>query len=96
MPTIGAFVIVTGALVLILWFLKKSQGGSVRQIPSSVIKTLGCSRIGTTPVFLVAVGNKLVLVSSSSNGLTPLTEIDNPAEADAIRKALVGENGGEK
>lgn len=96
MPTIGAFVIVTGALVLILWFLKKSQGGSVRQIPSSVIKTLGSSRIGTTPVFLVAVGNKLVLVSSSSNGLTPLTEIDNPAEADAIRKALVGENGGEK
>ena len=96
MPTIGAFVIVTGALVLILWFLKKSQGGSVRSIPSSVIKTLGSSRIGTTSVFLVAVGNKLVLVSSSSNGLTPLTEIDNPAEADAIRKALVGENGGEK
>lgn len=89
MPTIGAFIIVTGTLALILWFLKKSQGNSGRRIPSSVVKTLGTTRIGTTPVFLVEVGKKLVLVSTSSNGLTPLTEIDNPAEVEAIRKALV-------
>ena len=96
MPTLGALAIVTGTLALILWLLKKSQGDSGRQIPSSVVKTLGKTRIGTTPVFLVTVGKKLVLVAASSNGLTPLTEIDDPSEADAIRKALAGENGGGK
>ena len=96
MPTIGAFALVTGTLALILWLLKKTQGDTGRHIPSSIVKTLGKSKIGTTPVFLVSVGKKLVLVAASSNGLTPLTEIDNPVEADAIRKTLAGENGGEK
>ena len=96
MPTLGAIAIVTGTLALILWMLKKSQGDVGRQIPSDIVKTLGKTRIGTTPVFLVSVGKKLVLVAASSNGLTPLTEIDNPADADAIRKAITGENGGDK
>ncbi|MBR5160877.1 MAG: flagellar biosynthetic protein FliO [Thermoguttaceae bacterium] len=96
LPTIGAIAIVTGTLALILWLLKKSQGDVGRQIPSSIVKTLGKTRIGTTPVFLVTVGKKLVLVAASSNGLTPLTEINDPAEADAIRKALAENNGGEK
>ena len=96
LPTIGAIAIVTGTLILILWLLKKTQGDSGRSIPPSVVKTLGKTRIGTTPVFLVAVGKKLVLAAASSNGLTPLTEIEDPAEADAIRKALEGENGGRK
>ena len=96
LPTIGALAIVTGALALILWLLKKSQGDTGRQIPSAVVTTIGKTRIGTTPVFLVSVGKKLVLVSVSSNGLTPLTEIADPTEVDAIRKALSGENGGEK
>ena len=96
LPTIGAIAIVTGTLILILWLLKKTQGDSGRSIPPSVVKTLGKTRIGTTPVFLIAVGKKLVLAAASSNGLTPLTEIEDPAEADAIRKALEGENGGKK
>ena len=96
MPTIGALAIVTGTLALILWLLKKSQGDTGRQIPSSIVKTVGKTRIGTTPVFLIAVGKKLILAAASSNGLTPLTEIDDPTEADAIRKALEGENGGGK
>ena len=96
MPTLGAIAIVTGTGLLILWMLKKTQGDAGRQIPSSIVKTLGKTRIGTTPVFLISVGKKLVLAAASSNGLTPLTEIDDPTEADAIRKALAGENGGEK
>ena len=96
LPTVGAIAIVTGTFVLILWLLKKSQGETGRQIPSSIVKTLGKTRIGTTPVFLVAVGKKLLLVSTSSNGLTPLTEIDDPTETEAIRHALAGEKGGEK
>ena len=96
LPTIGAIAIVTGTLILVLWLLKKTQGDSGRSIPPSVVKTLGKTRIGTTPVFLIAVGKKLVLAAASSNGLTPLTEIEDPAEADAIRKALEGENGGKK
>lgn len=97
MPTIGALVVVTGTFVLILWLLKKTQGDSGRLIPSSIVKTLGKTRIGACPVFLVAVGKKLLLVSASSNGLTTLTEINDSAEAETIRKALAaGENGGEK
>ncbi|MBR0238564.1 MAG: flagellar biosynthetic protein FliO [Thermoguttaceae bacterium] len=91
MPTIGAVAIVAGTFALILWLLKKYEGGSGRIIPDSIVKTLGKTRIGTAPVFLVAVGKKLVLVAVSSNGLTPLTEIDDPAEADVIRKALLNE-----
>lgn len=97
MPAIGAVAIVAGTFALILWLLKKYEGGSGRTIPDSIVKTLGKTRIGTAPVFLVAVGKKLVLVSVSSNGLTPLTEIDDPTEADAIRKTLLKEEkGGEK
>lgn len=96
LPTVGTIAIVTGTLVLVLWLLKKTQGDSGRSIPSSVVKTLGKTRIGTTPVFLIAVGNKLVLVAASSNGLTPLTEINDSTEADAIRKTLEVENGGGK
>lgn len=97
MPTLGALVIVSGTFVLILWLLKKSQGDSGRSIPSSVVRTLGKTKIGAYPVFLVAVGKKLLLVSASSSGLTSLTEINDPAEAEVIRKALAaGENGGEK
>ena len=88
LPTIGALAIVTGTLALILWPLKKTQGDTGRQIPSTVVTTLGKTRIGTTPVFLVAVGKKLVLVSVSSNGLTPLTEIADPAEAAAAISAV--------
>lgn len=95
MPTIGAVAIVAGTFALILWLLKKYEGGSGRIIPDSIVKTLGKTRIGASPVFLVAVGKKLVLVSVSSNGLTPLTEIDDPAEADAIRKALLNEEKGD-
>lgn len=92
----GAIVIVAGAFLLLLWLLKKSEGNSGRNLPDSVVKTLGKTRIGSFPVFLVAVGKKLVLVAVSSNGLTPLTEIDDPAEADFIQKALSGENRGGK
>lgn len=96
MPTIGAIAIVAGTFALILWLLKKHEGGAGRIIPDSIVKTLGKTRIGATPVFLVAVGKKLVLVSVSSNGLTPLTEIDDPAEADSIRKALLNEGKGDE
>lgn len=96
MPAIGAVAIVTGTLALILWLLKKYEGGSGRIIPDSIVNTLGKTRIGTTPVFLVTVGKKLVLVSVSSNGLTPLTEIDDPTEVDAIRKALLKEEKGDE
>lgn len=96
MPAIGAVAIVAGTLALILWLLKRYEGGSGRIIPDSIVKTLGKTRIGTAPVFLVAVGKKLVLVSVSSNGLTPLTEIDDPTEADSIRKALLNEEKGDK
>ena len=96
LPTIGSIALVAGTLAIILWFLKKTQGDSGRQIPNSVIKIIGKSRIGASPVFLVSIGKKLALVASSSSGLTTLTEINDPVEVETIRKAIEGEKGDDK
>lgn len=93
LPIVGALVIVTGAFLLLLYVLKKTEGAAGRPIPDSVVKAIGKKRIGSYPVYLVAVGKKLVLVAASSNGLTPLTEISDPAEAESIRKTLTEKKG---
>src|SRR5207237_1200733 len=75
--------ILVAAAGLSLW-TRRSGSGHHWGLPTSVFQVVGRSTVGTHPVFLVRLGERLLLVSSSTNGLQSLTEINDPAEVATL------------
>jgi flagellar biogenesis protein FliO len=83
--TLAALAIVLGLFFVCVWGLRRGTRKSVTMLPSTVVNVLG--RVSLAPkrfAELLRVGNKLVLVVQTPNGLRPLTEVTDPAEVDRL------------
>lgn len=87
LTTAGAgLAIVVGLFFVCMWLLRRSSGakhGGV--LPNEAFAVLG--RAPLTPqsfAQLLRVGNKLVLVAISADGIQPLTEVIDPLEVDRL------------
>ncbi|WP_218932014.1 FliO/MopB family protein [Adhaeretor mobilis] len=92
--TAGAgLAIVIGLFFICTWLWR---GGSNRPNPNSPLPQEAFSVLGRAPLMgrttaqLIRVGNKLVLVAVSAEGLQPLTEVTDPAEVDRLAGLCLG------
>ncbi len=87
LSTAGAgLAIVVGLFFVCMWLLRRSSGAKpTGMLPSEAFAVLG--RAPLTPqsfAQLLRVGNKLVLVAVSADGIQPLTEVIDPLEVDRL------------
>ncbi|BBO34525.1 FliO/MopB family protein [Lacipirellula parvula] len=87
LSTAGAgLAIVVGLFFVCMWLLRRSSGAKPSgMLPSEAFAVLG--RAPLTPqsfAQLLRVGNKLVLVAVSADGIQPLTEVIDPLEVDRL------------
>jgi flagellar biogenesis protein FliO len=87
LSTAGAgLAIVVGLFFVCMWLLRRSSGAK----PSGVLPTEAFAVLGRAPLTpqsfaqLLRVGNKLVLVAVSADGIQPLTEVIDPLEVDRL------------
>jgi flagellar biogenesis protein FliO len=81
----AALIFVVGIFMLIAWFMKRGVSRGMQALPTEVFEILGRSTLGTQQTIqLVRVGNKLLLVASSADGATTLTEIVDTAEVERL------------
>jgi flagellar biogenesis protein FliO len=87
LSTAGAgLAIVVGLFFICMWLLRRSSGAKHSgALPSEAFAVLG--RAPLTPqsfAQLLRIGNKLVLVAVSADGIQPLTEVIDPLEVDRL------------
>lgn len=87
LTTAGAgLAIVVGLFFVCMWLLRRSSGAKHGgALPNEAFAVLG--RAPLTPqsfAQLLRVGNKLVLVAISADGIQPLTEVVDPLEVDRL------------
>jgi len=82
MTTIGAaLAVVVGLLLLLAWVWRRAAPRSSRPLPTDVVRVLGRAPLANRQVAqLMKVGNKLVLLCVTADGVEPLTEITDPEE----------------
>lgn len=87
LTTAGAgLAVVVGLFFVCMWLLRRGSGGKQSgMLPNDAFAVLG--RAPLTPqsfAQLLRVGNKLVLVAVSADGIHPLTEVIDPLEVDRL------------
>jgi flagellar biogenesis protein FliO len=84
--TAGAgLAIVVGLFLICVWMLRRGGAKTSGVLPADAFAVLG--RAPLTPqsfAHLLRLGNKLVLVAMSPDGIQPLTEITDPMEVDRL------------
>jgi flagellar biogenesis protein FliO len=78
---LGSLLIVVSAFLIFVLFLKKVSPKNSRQIPREAFENLG--RVMLTQKIqlqLLRLGNRLILVSVTPDGVSPVTEITDPDE----------------
>lgn len=85
---ITSLVIVIGAFLMAMWLLRRTGPKSLFGIPEEAFESLGRAPLagaaGKQSVHLIRLGTKLILLSVTPDGATPLVEIDDPEEVDRI------------
>jgi flagellar biogenesis protein FliO len=84
--TAGAgLAIVVGLFLICMWLLRRGGARPSGVLPSDAFAVLGRAPL-TAQSFahLLRLGNKLVLVAMSSDGIRPLTEVTDPLEVDRL------------
>jgi len=77
--------IVLGLFLLCMWLMRKGGSRPNAPLPRDVVTSLGRIPLAARHFAqLLQVGNKLVLVSVTANGVDPITEITEPAEVDRL------------
>lgn len=85
MTTMSALAIVLGVLFLFYWGMKRLGPKTNQILPAEAVELLGSTALSPRQrLCLIRVGRKLVLVAMSSEGVEPLTEIDDPVEVDRL------------
>jgi len=86
MQTTGAaLAIVVGLLCICAWFFRRSVPRSTSPLPQEAVRALGRTQLAPRQfIQLLQVGNKLVLVSVTSERTDPITEVTDPAEVDRL------------
>ncbi len=82
---IGSLLVVIAVFLLLMTLMKKITPQGKRILPSEVFENLGHSFLTQKlQVHLLRVGNKLVLVSVTQDGVSPITEVENPDDVVPI------------
>lgn len=84
--TAGAgLAIVVGLFLVCAWLLRRSGPKPTSPLPSEVVSVLGRVPLAARNfAHLLQVGNKLVLVSITPEGVSPITEVTDPAEVQRL------------
>lgn len=81
----ASLAIVLGLFFLFAWFTKRNAPRGSSALPREAVEVLGRVACGARQQMqLVRLGNKLVLLSVSSNGTSPLAEVIDPDEVDRL------------
>jgi|GEM_PF-3980388 len=85
---ITSLAIVIGAFLMVMRLLRRTGPKSLFALPEEAFESLGRAPLsgaaGRQNVHLIRLGTKLILLSVTPDGATPLVEIDDPAEVDHI------------
>jgi flagellar biogenesis protein FliO len=83
---ITGLAIVVGAFLIFAWALRRGGRTAGRgNLPADVVSVIGRVPLAARQFAeLLRVGNKLVLVSLTSNGAQPISEVTDPAEVDRL------------
>jgi flagellar biogenesis protein FliO len=83
-----AMVIVVGLIVGLGWLLKRLSGGKALHNAGALKLIARANLSAKHQMFLVRMGNRMVLIGAGPQGLSTLSEITDPAEAaDLLRAA---------
>lgn len=83
--TVWPLLFVVGLIVVGARWLKSRAPTAVRGLPSEVFEVLGRKAIDPrTSIVLARCGSRLLVLSSSSHGLSTLAEITDPVEIDCL------------
>lgn len=81
----GSLVIVISAFFLLVLFFKKVSPKGNRVLPKEAFEDLGRTFLTQKNVLhLLRLGNRLILVSVTSDGVSPVAEIDDPDEVVTV------------
>ncbi|MBN2130429.1 MAG: flagellar biosynthetic protein FliO [Sedimentisphaerales bacterium] len=81
----GALALVVGLILVLAWAVRRAAPRGSLPLPTDVVEVLGRAPLGhRQQVSLLRCGNKLLLVSVTSDGAETLTEITDPAEVDRL------------
>ena len=84
---LGGLAMMLGLFFLMIWFIKRGTVKTASALPQEVVEVLGRTPISARQyVHLLHVGNKLLLVSLSSERADTLTEITDPVEVDHLTR----------
>jgi flagellar biogenesis protein FliO len=92
MPKIESFAtaaaglaIVVGLFLVCMWLLRRSGPRPTSPLPSDAVTVLGRLPLAARNfAHLLQVGNKLVLVAITPDGVAPITEVTDPAEVQRL------------
>ena len=92
MPKIESFAtagaglaIVVGLFLVCMWLLRRSGPKPTSPLPNEVVAVLGRVPLAARNfAHLLRVGNKLVLVAITPDGVSPITEITDPTEVQQL------------
>ena len=80
-----SLLIVLALFLGLMLLLKKTRGAQNSELPREVFQVLGTSRLaGRHPLYLLRLGNKLVLVHASSGEVQSITEITDAEEVHRL------------
>lgn len=86
LSTAGAgLAIVVGLLLACAWLVRRSGARPQGVLPAEAFSVLGRAPLfGQTGAHLLRLGNKLVLVAASADGVHPIGEVDDPDEVERL------------
>jgi len=68
-----------------MWLMRRSGPKPTTPLPKEAVAVLGRVPLAARNfAHLIQVGNKLVLVAITPDGVTPITEVTDPAEVDRL------------
>ncbi|MFM7843674.1 MAG: flagellar type III secretion system pore protein FliP [Planctomycetota bacterium] len=86
--TVSSWSVIAGVFLVLVWLLRSKLPAATRRLPTTAVALLGRTSIGhRQELQLVRVGNKLLLLGSTANGLSTLTEISDPVEVEQLEQA---------
>ena len=77
--------IVVGLLLICMWLVRRGGPKPTSPLPTDAVAVLGRVPLANQGFAqLLQIGNKLVLVGMTAEGMTPLTEVTDPAEVERL------------
>jgi flagellar biogenesis protein FliO len=81
----SSLTLVLSLFLIVAWLMRRAAPGGSAVLPGEVVELLGRAALaGRAQIHLVRVGNKLLLLSISTAGVEPLTEITDPDEVNRL------------